>query len=73
MGRRKKNRGARFDEGERAVRCQWQMKHGERVAAVKISSGRRKAARKFWVPQQEQVSTDRIATWDELTMGAVNP
>ena len=39
--------------GERAVRCLWQMKHGERVAAVKISSARRKAARKFWEPQQE--------------------
>ena len=25
-------------KGERAVRCQWQMKHGERVAAVKISA-----------------------------------
>ena len=24
--------------GERAVRCQWQMKRGERVAAVKISA-----------------------------------
>ena len=24
--------------GERAVRCRWQMKHGERVAAVKISA-----------------------------------
>ncbi len=27
--------------GERAERCQWQMKRGERVAAVKISSARR--------------------------------
>ena len=36
MGRKKKNRGARFEEGERAVRCQWQMKRGERVAAVTI-------------------------------------
>ena len=39
--------------GERSERCQWQMKRGERVAAVKISSARRKAAQKFWVPQQE--------------------
>ena len=38
--------------GERAERCQWQMKRGERVAAVKISSGSRKAAQKFWAPQQ---------------------
>ena len=38
--------------GERAERCQWQKKRGERVAAVKISSVRRKAAQKFWTPQQ---------------------
>ena len=38
--------------GERTERCQWQMKRGERVAAVKISSVRRKAAQKFWAPQQ---------------------
>ena len=30
--------------GERTERCQWQEKRGERVAAVKISSVRRKAA-----------------------------
>ncbi len=35
------------------MRCQWQMKHGERVAAVKISSDRRKVAQKFWAPQQD--------------------
>ena len=38
--------------GERTERCQWQRKRGERVAAVKISSVRRKAAQKFWAPQQ---------------------
>ena len=38
--------------GERTERCQWQEKRGERVAAVKISSVRRKAAQKFWAPQQ---------------------
>ena len=38
--------------GERAERCQWQKKRGERVAAVKISSVRREAAQKFWAPQQ---------------------
>ena len=42
--------------GERAVRCQWQIKHGERVAAVKISSVRRKATKKFWVPQQDHAA-----------------
>ena len=39
--------------GERIERCQWQKKRDERVAAVKISSVRRKAARKFWAPQQD--------------------
>ena len=39
--------------GERTKRCQWQRKRGERVAAVKISSVRRKAAQKFWAPQQD--------------------
>ena len=28
-------------------------RQGERVAAVKILSGRRKAAKKFWAPQQD--------------------
>ena len=39
--------------GERTERCQWQKKRSERVAAVKISSVRRKAAQKFWAPQQD--------------------
>ena len=39
--------------GERTERCRWRMKRDERVAAVKILSIRRKAARKFWAPQQE--------------------
>ena len=39
--------------GERAERRQWRMKRSERVAAVKISSVRRKAAQKFWAPQQD--------------------
>ena len=38
--------------GERTERCQWQRERSERVAAVKISSVRRKAAQKFWAPQQ---------------------
>ena len=44
--------GAHTGRGERAERCQWQKERGERVAAVKISSVRLKAARKFWAPQQ---------------------
>ena len=39
--------------GERIERCRWQKKRDERVAAVKISSVRRKAAQKFWAPQQD--------------------
>ena len=38
--------------GEQTERCRWQRKRSERVAAVKISSVRRKAAQKFWAPQQ---------------------
>ena len=38
--------------GERTERCQWQRKRSERVAAVKILSDSRKAAQKFWAPQQ---------------------
>ena len=38
--------------GERTKRCRWQRKRSERVAAVKILSVRRKAAQKFWAPQQ---------------------
>ena len=38
--------------GERTERCQWQKQRSVRVAAVKISSVRRKAAQKFWAPQQ---------------------
>ena len=38
--------------GERTERCQWQKQRSERVAAVKILSVRRKAAQKFWAPQQ---------------------
>ena len=38
---------------ERTERCQWQRKRSERVAAVKILSVRRKAAKIFWAPQQD--------------------
>ena len=39
--------------GERTERCRWQKKRSERVAAVKILSDSRKAAQKFWAPQQD--------------------
>ena len=54
--------------GERTERCQRQKKRSERVAAVKILSVRRKAAQKFWTPQQDPVIPqhkgrgERIAT-----------
>ncbi len=47
-----KGRGTAGRCGERTERCQWQKQRSERVAAVKISSVRRKAAQKFWAPQQ---------------------
>ena len=39
--------------GERIERRRRRMQRDERVAAVKILSVRRKAARKFWAPQQD--------------------
>ena len=39
--------------GERSERRRWRIQRGERVAAVKISSARRKSAQKFWAPQQD--------------------
>ena len=51
--------------GERTERCRWQRKRSERVAAVKILSVRRKAAQKFWAPQQDHRPLRR------LTRGAV--
>ncbi len=39
--------------GERTERCRWQKQRSERVAAVKIGGVRRKAAQKFWAPQQD--------------------
>ena len=47
--------------GERIERCRWQKKRDERVAAVKILSGRGKAARKFWAPQQGHPYPPRTA------------
>ena len=50
---RNKRRGKTGRCGERTERCRWQRKRSERVAAVKILSVRRKAAQKFWAPQQD--------------------
>ena len=47
--------------GERTERCRWQRKRSERVAAVKILSVRRKAAQKFWAPQQDHRPLRRVA------------
>ncbi len=41
------------------MRCRWQMQHGERVAAVKFSSGSRKAAQKIWVTATGATSQNR--------------
>ena len=49
----------RFLGGGRSERCLWQIQRGERVAAVKISSARPKAAQKFWAPQQVIAATGK--------------
>ena len=49
--------------GERTERCRWQRKRSERVAAVKILSVRRKAAQKFWVPQQDHRPLRKRILW----------
>ena len=46
--------------GERIERRRWRMKRDERVAAVKILSVRRKAAQKFWAPQQDHRPLRRV-------------
>ena len=46
--------------GERTERCRWQKQRSERVAAVKILSVRRKAAQKFWAPQQDHRPLRRV-------------
>ena len=43
----------RDDMGSELSAAGGRMKRDERVAAVKISSARRKAAQKFWAPQQD--------------------
>ncbi len=53
LRKRYKRRGKTGRCGERTERCRWQRKRSERVAAVKILSVRRKAAQKFWAPQQD--------------------
>ena len=49
--------------GERTERCRWQRKRSERVAAVKILSDSRKAAQKFWAPQQDHRPLRRGYWW----------
>ena len=59
---RKRNKKCRWAGrcGERTERCQWQRERSERVAAVKILSVRRKAAQKFWAPQQDHRPLRRV-------------
>ena len=58
---RYKGRGTAGRCGERIERRRWRMKRDERVAAVKILSVRRKAAQKFWAPQQDHRPLRRVA------------
>ena len=57
---RYKGRGTAGRCGERIERRRWRMKRDERVAAVKILSVRRKAAQKFWAPQQDHRPLRRV-------------
>ena len=57
---RNKRRGKTGRCGERTERCRWQRKRSERVAAVKILSVRRKAAQKFWAPQQDHRPLQKV-------------
>ena len=70
------NRRFKWRFWERSERRRWRMQRGERVAAVKISSARRKAAQKFWAPQQRLAamgkSTSRRSAKHPLRAGARN-
>ena len=53
--------------GERIERRRWRMKRDEQVAAVKILSVRRKAAQKFWAPQQDHRPLRRCSRWGVIS------
>ena len=72
MGRKKKNRGARFAEGDRVVNfaqraCEENGGHAPEGTVLR-------AARKSgcWQYQVQVKGSDRIATWDELLLGAAD-
>ena len=73
MGRTKKNRGAKFAEGERVRNyapraCE---ENGGYAPEGTVLRATRKSG--CWQYQVQVAGTDRIATWDEMLMGAVNP
>ena len=73
MGRKKKNRGARFDEGERVLNfapLACERNGGYPPEGVVLRATKKNG---YWQYQVQEVGTDRIVTWDELMMGAVNP
>lgn len=72
MGRKKKNRGARFAEGDRVVNfapraCE---ENGGRAPEGTVLRVTRKSG--AWQYQVQVKGSDRIATWDELLLGAVD-
>lgn len=71
MGR-KKNRGAKFAEGERVLNfapraCE--ENGGYAPEGIVLRATRKNG---FWQYQVQVVGSDRIATWDEMLMGAVD-
>ena len=72
MGRKKKNRGARFAVGERVVNfapraCEENGGHAPEGTVLRVTK-----KNGFWQYQVQVAGTDRITTWDEMLMGAVD-
>lgn len=72
MGRKKKNRGARFAEGDRVVNfapraCEENGGHAPEGTVLRVT---RKSG--CWQYQVQVKGNDRIATWDELLLGAAD-
>ena len=72
MGRKKKNRGAKFAEGDRVVNfahraCEENGGHAPEGTVLRATK-----KNGFWQYQVQVAGSDRIATWDEMLMGAVD-
>ena len=72
MGRKKKNRGAKVAEGDRVVNfapraCEENGGHAPEGTVLRATK-----KNGFWQYQVQVAGSDRIATWDEMLMGAVD-